>query len=243
MDLEEGGGATLLRLGQFGARRGAGCTPAEAQIAPRLDIGIAGERDHHLAAHVDAAIRIIAQPRFDHAIADEDDARAIERRRPDDARRCRDLDAGPQRLSLAAQRQVEPRGLARPAQQRDGLAISRIPRRSQPERREPFFEEGERDRLTRLGRPAPVKIVRAQRLHIGLDPRRRQDGCAGIGRRRRGGGQQQKGEPAGHAGSVTQPPATRKRYTPASRIVSIATKVEVLATCGSAEIRSPSTSR
>ncbi|WP_333952290.1 hypothetical protein [Sphingomonas aerolata] len=95
MDRQERRGAALLRLAQLGpCGRTRGPSP-KSQVASRLDIGIAGQGDDDLAAHIDPAIRIIAELRLDHAIADKDDIGMIERGRADDPRRCRDLDPRP----------------------------------------------------------------------------------------------------------------------------------------------------
>lgn len=44
MDLEERGRAVLLGLGKLGSRGGRRGPPAEAEIAPRFDIGVARKR-------------------------------------------------------------------------------------------------------------------------------------------------------------------------------------------------------
>jgi hypothetical protein len=195
VDLKERRRTAFLRFGELGAGRWRRRPPAEAEIAPCFDIRIARERHDDLPAHVDAAIRIVAEAGFDDAVADEHDGGTIQPRRTDDPRGRGDLDTRRERPLCPAQIQHEARTIASPAQHRHRLAIARVAGRLQPELLEPRFEERERHGLPCLSRATTVEVVGAERAHIRLDTGGGQDRRRRIGR---SGEDEEQGKPAFH---------------------------------------------
>jgi hypothetical protein len=138
----------------------------------------------------------------------------VERGRADDPRRCRDLDPRPQWHRLVAELQREGCGIAGPAQQGHTLLIAGAGDGFQPELLEALLEEIQRDRLARLGRPAPVEHIRAQCLDVRLDPVRRQDRRPWISGNGGGGGrdgEQQQRQEAFHRLNLPVMRRTHKR--------------------------------
>ncbi|WP_333952289.1 hypothetical protein [Sphingomonas aerolata] len=105
-------------------------------------------------------------------------------------------------------------GIAGPAQQGHTLPIAGADNGFQPELLEASLEEFERDRLTRLGRPAPVERIRTQCLDVRLDLVRRQDGRPWISGDGGGGGrdgEQQQWQEAFHRLNLPVMRRTHKR--------------------------------